>query len=188
MAIQCNNGDLPYDCGLPYFMTVTQGPSTMYYTVSESASYASIGCSLDGTVSAICIQSETGSLANNPGLTTKTYYQPSVYDITATLGNTGNSRTATQIISSGVTRTSTAASTIAPEMVTTDTVITQNGQTTTMALTETVFGSCASPVPSWLLSGARFSCYSSSASIAMHSYKGLTALGAVFAVILCILV
>ncbi|KAK0130019.1 hypothetical protein ONS96_000557 [Cadophora gregata f. sp. sojae] len=77
-ALQCvTPGE---ECGFPGQFTVTENAATARYTIPAEngddgvlAFTARIDCSLDSTVSAVCIQSFGGSEANFPGVSTETY-------------------------------------------------------------------------------------------------------------------
>ncbi|KAG4428975.1 hypothetical protein IFR05_015545 [Cadophora sp. M221] len=76
-ALQCANTD---ECGFPGQFTVTENASTAKYTIDPEngddgvlAFTGRVECSLDSTVSAVCVESFGGTEANFPGVTTETY-------------------------------------------------------------------------------------------------------------------
>jgi len=80
-ALQCAPGTDGSDCGFPGVFTLTEGPSTAVYAISEDieasggstilAFTALIDCSLAGS-SAVCTESYGGQEANDPGQSTET--------------------------------------------------------------------------------------------------------------------
>ncbi|KAH8655006.1 hypothetical protein BGZ60DRAFT_418219 [Tricladium varicosporioides] len=115
-AVQCTPGTDSSNCGFPGIFTLTEGPSTAAYTLSEG--YSSGGssilaltgyyqCSLDGLTSAICTESFSGKDANDPGMTTETM-DVSFMPVTLTTGAL-QSNTGDEITLSG-TRTSSSGS------------------------------------------------------------------------------
>jgi len=100
-ALECAPGTDSNDCGFPGVFTLTEGPSTAVYTLSDGIEADSstivaftgyIDCSLDAS-SAVCAESFGGTEANFPGSSTETFtgtdftYMPVV--ITAGPLNTG---------------------------------------------------------------------------------------------------
>lgn len=83
--INCAPGTNSDDCGIGSSITFTEGPSTAAVTYSaeydndndaKSSTLAFTGyqqCSLDGSISAVCIESFGGAEANFPGISTTTY-------------------------------------------------------------------------------------------------------------------
>ncbi|PMD18758.1 hypothetical protein NA56DRAFT_647641 [Hyaloscypha hepaticicola] len=93
-AIRCIDDNT---CGFPGGLTLTEGPSTAVYTISEAAEFTGIfDCSLAGTSSAVCVQPNGGSGANDPGTSTVTltgtdYTSMPVTIVSADALTTGNS-------------------------------------------------------------------------------------------------
>ncbi|KAH9217377.1 hypothetical protein DL95DRAFT_105613 [Leptodontidium sp. 2 PMI_412] len=103
-ALQCANTD---ECGFPGQFTVTENASTAKYTVDPEngadgvlAFTGRVECSLDSTVSAVCVESFGGTEANFPGVTTETYtgtdfqYMP-VYITAGAAAGTGSTPSST---------------------------------------------------------------------------------------------
>ncbi|KAH6665510.1 hypothetical protein B0J14DRAFT_643735 [Halenospora varia] len=139
-AVQCTPGTDSSDCGFPGIFTLTEGPSTAAYTLSEG--YSSGGssvlaftgyyqCSLDGLTSAICTESFGGKDANDPGMTTETMdvsFMPVILTTGALQSNTGGGITlsGTRTSSFG----SSPASTSTSDTVSRTTSSTRSGTTT----------------------------------------------------------
>ncbi|KAF4636028.1 hypothetical protein G7Y89_g2073 [Cudoniella acicularis] len=97
-AVQCA---LESPCGFDGVFTLTEGPSTAAYTLSEGTTSAGTSgmdftgywqCSLAGTTSAICTESFGGNGANFPGMSTESYsitYLPVVITAGALASNSG---------------------------------------------------------------------------------------------------
>ncbi|KFY59377.1 hypothetical protein V497_04343 [Pseudogymnoascus sp. VKM F-4516 (FW-969)] len=79
-AIMCDPDAAAGACGVDGTITLIEGPATARYTVDpvvdpdgETAYEGEFRCSLAGTTSAVCIESQGGSQANYPGESTETY-------------------------------------------------------------------------------------------------------------------
>lgn len=69
-ALQCVDPD---QCGIGGGITLTEGPSTAAYTMAGGAAFTALyDCTLAGTSSAVCFESNGGSEANSPGSSTLT--------------------------------------------------------------------------------------------------------------------
>lgn len=124
-ALQCVAGTDASDCGFPGVFTLTEGPATAAYTMSEAGSDGTLAltgymdCSLAGTVSAVCAESFGGTEANFPGTSTETFtgtdYSFMPVTITGAAAVTSSSSVVkggpsatTETSSSGATKTSTS--------------------------------------------------------------------------------
>ncbi|KAE9380543.1 hypothetical protein N431DRAFT_498381 [Stipitochalara longipes BDJ] len=94
----------PDTCGFPSGLTLTEGPSTAAYTLSSGPAFTGFEeCSLAGTSTAVCFESNGGSEANFPGSSTVTYtgtdftYMPVTITGSAGPATTSNS----EVIKSG---------------------------------------------------------------------------------------
>ncbi|PMD35542.1 hypothetical protein L207DRAFT_587840 [Hyaloscypha variabilis F] len=112
-ALSCIDSDT---CGYPAGLTLTEGPSTAAYTLSEGPAFTGFKkCSLAGTSTAVCFESNGGSEANFPGSSTETYtgtdftYMPVTITDSAGAAATSNS----EVIKSG--SSATTATTTGPE-------------------------------------------------------------------------
>jgi len=108
--IQCTPGTDDDECGIPMPVTVTEGPAIAavtypaeYETTNGSVPLAFTAfqsCSLDGTISAVCVESNGGFEANFPGMSTVTYtgtdmgFMPVTVTAAAVASNTAASSTA----------------------------------------------------------------------------------------------
>ncbi|OBT86325.1 hypothetical protein VE02_07427 [Pseudogymnoascus sp. 03VT05] len=79
-AISCDPAASAQDCGVEGTITLTEGPTTAKYTIApvidpngQTAFAGHYDCSLAGTTSAVCVESNGGSEANFPGVSTETY-------------------------------------------------------------------------------------------------------------------
>ncbi|KAH7377562.1 putative GPI anchored protein [Cadophora sp. MPI-SDFR-AT-0126] len=119
-ALQCvNPGE---ECGFRGQFTITENAATARYTMPAEngddgvlAFTARIDCSLDSTVSAVCVESFGGSDANFPGQSTETYtgtdfqYMPVFLTAGAAVG-TGSTAASTTTSAGRSSQTSTSTS------------------------------------------------------------------------------
>ncbi|MCJ1481020.1 hypothetical protein MMC06_001176 [Schaereria dolodes] len=72
--VNCNDsGDQGVYCGFAQPLTITEGPSTVHYTLAQNNATITMDCSLGGTTTAACVQTEAGSRPPNPGTTSVTF-------------------------------------------------------------------------------------------------------------------
>ncbi|KAF2168351.1 hypothetical protein M409DRAFT_21785 [Zasmidium cellare ATCC 36951] len=74
LALACRPGTDASDCGLFPAQTLTIGPSTYNMFIGEGTAFTGTQqCATQGTTAAVCTESNAGSEANFPGVSTTTY-------------------------------------------------------------------------------------------------------------------
>ncbi|OAF55696.1 hypothetical protein VC83_07756 [Pseudogymnoascus destructans] len=129
-AVSCDPGAEAQDCGVEGTITLTEGPTTVKYTIApvidpngQTAFAGHFDCSLAGTTSAVCVESHGGSEASFPGVSTETYIgtdQPYIH-ITIMAGAVGANRIAPSTTGSGAESTQTSGAGAGAGMSATDT-------------------------------------------------------------------
>jgi len=119
-AVQCPPGTDGNDCGIGGGLILTQGPATVAYTMeliyengtSIYTAYSGyLDCSMGGTTTAVCTESNAGPEANDPGMSTTTYAGSEIEYQVATLTSSSLSVTAVPADTASVSSASSTAST-----------------------------------------------------------------------------